>query len=94
MDDKEVDNKCVRKKTLKINEPNGNKIGSIHVCIINVLGHPMISAGHIVPSLKISSLIGIRSLCRARYKVVFDNEKCQVIYNNKIILTGSKDPSN
>jgi hypothetical protein len=49
--------------------------------------------GHIVPSLKVALLIGIRPLCKAGCKVVFDNEKCEVIFNNKVILTGHKDPS-
>ncbi len=53
----------------------------------------MISTGHIVPSLKIASLIGIQPLCKARCKVVFDDKKCEVIYNKKVILTGFKDPS-
>ncbi len=53
----------------------------------------MILTGHIVPSLKIASLIGIQTLCKAGCKVVFDDKKCEVIYNKKVILTGSKDPS-
>jgi hypothetical protein len=38
-----------------------------------------------------ASLIGIQILCKARCKVVFDNEKCEVFYENKIILRGYKD---
>ncbi len=38
-----------------------------------------------------TSLIGIRKLCKAGCKVVFDNKKCEVCYENKIILRGYKD---
>jgi len=37
------------------------------------------------------SLIGIRILCKAGCKVVFDNKKCEVFYKNKMILRGYKD---
>ncbi len=40
-----------------------------------------------------ASLIGIHPLCKAGCKVVFDNEKCKVMYNDNIILTGYKYPS-
>jgi len=40
-----------------------------------------------------ASLIGIRILCKAGCKVVFDDEKCEVFYNNNIILRGYKDPT-
>jgi hypothetical protein len=92
MDDAEVNNKHVVEKPLKIKLPNGTTIWSIHVCDINILGLPMKLTGHIVPSLKIASLIEIQPLYKVGCKVVFDNKKCKVIYNNKVILTGSKDP--
>ena len=44
--------------------------------------------GHIVPSLKVALLIGICPLCKAGCKVLFDNEKCDVIFINKVILMG------
>jgi hypothetical protein len=48
--------------------------------------------GHIVPGITMASLIGIRILCKAGCKVVFDDEKCEVFYKNNIILRGCKDP--
>jgi len=39
------------------------------------------------------SLIGIHILCKVGCKVVFDNEKCEVFYKNKIILRGYNDPT-
>jgi hypothetical protein len=45
-----------------------------------------------MPDMTTASLFGIRILCKAGCKVVFDNEKCQVLYNNKVILSGFKDP--
>ena len=89
----DVDNKRIAKDPLTINLPNGKKVVSTHVCDINILGLPTMLTGHIVPSLKVTSLIGIRLLCKAKCKVVFDNEKCEVIFNDKVILTGYKDPS-
>ena len=64
-----------------------------HVCDIKILGLPQLSTCHIVPLLKIASLIRIRPLCKAGCKVVFDDKKCEVWYNNKVILTGSNDPA-
>jgi hypothetical protein len=49
--------------------------------------------GHIVPQLKIASLIGIRVLCEAGCKVTFDKDYCDVIYDGKIIVRGYKDAS-
>ena len=65
----------------------------MHVCDIKIPGLPQILTGHIVPSLKIASLIGIRPLFKAGCKVLFDNEKCEVWYNGTVILAGTKDPA-
>jgi hypothetical protein len=59
MDNAEVDNKRIATKLLKINLPDGTTIWSTHFCDIKILGLPQILTGHIVPSLKIASLIGI-----------------------------------
>ena len=47
--------------------------------------------GHVVPHLAVASLIGIRPLCNAGCKVTFDKDKCDVIYNGRVILHGFKD---
>jgi hypothetical protein len=49
--------------------------------------------GHIMPDMTSASLFGIRVLCKAGCMIVFDDNKCQVINNGKIILTGYKDPA-
>ncbi len=69
----DVDNKRLVVKPLTINLPDGKQI-STHVCDIQILGLPMVLTGHIVPSLSIASLIGIRPLCKAGCKVIFDNK--------------------
>jgi hypothetical protein len=63
------------------------------VCDINIPGLPTALTGHIVPSLTIASLIGIRPLCKTGCKVAFDNTKCNVIFKGNVILRGFKDPS-
>jgi hypothetical protein len=93
MDGAAVDNKCIVVSPLTINLPDGKKVQSTHVCDINILGLPTILTGHIIPSLTIASLIGIRPLCKAGCKVIFDNKKCNEIFNEKVILTGNKDLS-
>ena len=93
MEGTDVDNKCIAKDPLTINLPNGKKVVSTHVSDTNILGPPMMLTGHTVPSLKVTLLLGIRPLCKAGCKVVFDNETCEEIFNNKVILTRYKDPS-
>jgi hypothetical protein len=63
------------------------------MCDIHIPGLPTVLTGHIIPSLTTTSLISICQICKARCKDVFDNDKCKVMYNNNIILTGYKDPS-
>jgi hypothetical protein len=88
MDGVDVDNKRIANQPLTINLPDGNKVMSTHVCNIHIPILPTVLTGHIVPSLTNVSLIGIRPLCKAGCKVVFDNDKCKVMYNPNIILTG------
>ena len=47
--------------------------------------------GHVVPHLAVASLIGIRPLCNAGCIVTFDKDKCDVKYNDTVILRGYKD---
>jgi hypothetical protein len=88
----------MRRSTTNMSQQNPSKLIYPTVlqsgqCDIIIPGLPMILTGHIVPSLKIASLIGIQPLYKAGCKILFDNKKCEVIYNKKVILTGSKDPS-
>ena len=49
--------------------------------------------GHIVPSLTVASLIGIRVLCEGGCTVTFTKSHCDVVYKGKVIARGYKDPS-
>ncbi len=64
-----------------------------HKCAINILGLPCTLTGHIVPMLAVASLIGIRPLCKAGCKIIFDDRKCEGVYKEKVILRGFKDAS-
>jgi hypothetical protein len=63
-----------------------------YICDIRIPGLPTILTGHIMTDMTTASLFGIRILCKAGCKVVFNNDKCQVFYQNKVILSGVKDP--
>ena len=78
---------------ITISLPDGSKVTSTHICDITIPGLPTVLTGHIVPGITMASLIGIRILCKAGCKVVFDDKKCEVIYKNNIILRGYKDPT-
>jgi hypothetical protein len=89
----DVDNKRLVVKPLTNNLPDNKQIQSTHLCNIQIPGLPMVLTGHIVPSLTIASLIGIKPLCKAGCKVIFDNKKCEVMFKGVVILRGFKDPS-
>ncbi len=87
-----VANRRLAQKPLTINLPDGNKVMPTHICNINIPGLPTVLTGHIVPSLTIASLMGIQPLCKVGCTVVFDNDKCDVMFNRKVTLCGYKDP--
>jgi hypothetical protein len=93
MEGADVKNKRPALKPLTINLPDGRQIKLTHICDIDIPGQPTTLTGHIVPLLAIASLFGIRVLCKAGCKVVFDDDKCDVMYQGKLILRGYKDPS-
>jgi hypothetical protein len=78
---------------ITITSPVGSMVVSTHICDITIPGLPTILTGHFVPGITMASLIDIRILCKAGCKVTFDNEKCEVIYKNTLILRGYKDPA-
>ena len=59
MDNVDVANKRLASKPLVINLPDGRRVESTHICDIAIPGLPTILTGHIIPELKIASLIGI-----------------------------------
>jgi hypothetical protein len=70
MDGVEVENRRITKKPLIINLPDGRKVRLTHECDINIPGLPCTLTGHIMPTLAVASLIGIRPLCKAGCKVI------------------------
>jgi hypothetical protein len=91
MDGIPVHNKQKTTCPLKVALADRRRVTSTHMCDIIIPGLPTTLVGHIVPELSIASLFGIRVLTAAGCTVKFDNEKCVVKYNGKIILTGMKD---
>jgi hypothetical protein len=87
-------NICVATKPIQISLPNRKKIVSTHICDVDIPGLPHKLIGHIVPDMKMATLLGIPILCKAGCKVIFDDEKCRIKFKGNIILTGYKDPSN
>ncbi len=75
MDGVEVENRRITKKPLIMNLLDGRKVRSTHKCNINIPGLPCTLTCHIVPTLAVVSLIGIRPLCKAGCKVIFDDKK-------------------
>ncbi len=88
-----MENKRLTKKTLTINLPDGRKVKLTHKCNINIPGLPCTLTGPIVPTLAMASLIGIRPLCKAGCEVIFDDKKCEEVYEEEVILRGFKDAS-
>jgi hypothetical protein len=66
--------------------PDSRKMKSTHICDITIPGLPYVLAGHIVPHLTVAYLMGIRPLCSAGCTVTFDRDKCDVIYNENVLL--------
>ncbi len=76
MEGADVDNKRPATVPLTINLLDGKWVQSTHVYDIRIPGLPTVLTGHIVPSLRIASLIGIRPLCKAGCKVIFNRRSC------------------
>jgi hypothetical protein len=70
-------------KPIHISLPNGKKIVSTHICDVDIPGLPHKLIGHIVPDMKMASLLGIRVLCKTGCEVIFDNENVKLILRTK-----------
>jgi hypothetical protein len=81
----DVANKCVASKPLTINVPDGRKVQSTHVCNIDIPSLPTVLTGHNIPALLVELLVGIRPICKVRFWVIFDNNKCDVEFEGNII---------
>ncbi len=72
-------NKRLTVNPVSMTLPDGQKRRSTHVCNIIIPGLPIVLTGHIMPDMPTTSLFGIRNLCKAGCKVLFDDDKCLVI---------------
>jgi hypothetical protein len=66
----------VATKPICISLSDGKKIVSTHTCDADILGLAHKLIGHIVPEMKLGSLLSICILCKVGCKVIFDDEKC------------------
>jgi hypothetical protein len=82
-----VPNKQPATNPLTVDLPDGCKVQLTHTC--NVVAPRLLRplVGHIVPNLAIASLFSIHPLCNAGCIVAFDKDKCDIWYDDKIILT-------
>ncbi len=85
-------NKCITTHPISLTLPNRKQFMSTHLCNVVIPGLCTVLTGHIVLDLTIASLFRICLLCKAGCTVIFHNDKCQIVYNNKVILTGYKEP--
>ena len=78
---------------LKIKLPDGSFIESTHTCNLDIPWLPAhMTEAHIVPGLNHSSLISTRKFCDAGCRVIFDVDECKVYYEQKLVLSGKRDP--
>jgi hypothetical protein len=92
MEGLKMSNVQIATNPLSINLPDGAIVKSMHTCDIIIQGLPTVLTGHIVQGLTMVSLVGIRILCNAGCTVTFTEKYCDVMYNEKLILRGYKDP--
>jgi hypothetical protein len=78
------------KKLLTINLPDGRKIKLTHVCNIHIPGLPVILTGHIIPDLKIASLIGICLLRKVGCKVILTMKNVMSCTKVTLFYEGTK----
>jgi hypothetical protein len=71
-----ADNIHMETKPIHISLPDGKKIVSTHIFDVDIPDIPHKLIGHIVPDMKMASLLGICVLCKAGCEVIFDDEKC------------------
>jgi hypothetical protein len=64
----------LQKNPLSINLPDGEVLKSMHMCDIIIPGLPTVLTGHIVQGLTMTSLAGIRILCKAGCQGIFTEE--------------------
>jgi hypothetical protein len=80
MDGTPVLNKRCTMCPLKVSLADGHEVTSTHICDVKINGLTVTLMGHIIPELTVAGC-----------EVWFDNLKCTVWYNNRIILQGGKD---
>ena len=82
------------KTPIRINLPDGGCIKSTHTCMLDIPWLPREARmAHIVPGLAHTSLVSMSVLCDAGCRVEYDEERCNVHYQGKIVWSGGREPS-
>jgi hypothetical protein len=92
-----LDTYCTQKqrtnKPLHVTLPNENVICSTHTAQLLFPKLPLaVLQAHVFPQLKNRALLSIGVLCDAGCTVTFDTTSVKIIYNNEIVLEGSRVP--
>jgi hypothetical protein len=82
------------KTPIVINLPDGKQIKSTHTCKLDVPLLPNKARdAHIVPELAYASLVSIKTLCDAGCTVDYNNNACNVYFQEKLVWTGPREPT-
>ena len=77
---------------ISISQPDGGKFKSTHECEIDNPKLPKAArAAHIVPGLARTSLISIKMLIYAGFKVTYDTEHVKVFYRENVVWKGTRE---
>ena len=89
----QVKNKRKATNPISVVQPDGNNMISTEECDLDWPELPAEArTGHILQNLKNYALISVVKLCDAGCNVIFQHDCCLVIYNNKIIMYGTRCP--
>ena len=73
---------------------NGKTLQSTHTVNLYLSWLPKLATqAHVVPGISHTSLLSIKMLCNTVCKVSYDKDKCLILYNNKILLQGTRESS-
>ena len=74
--------------------PNGNKLKSTHQGLLPIEELPLAARlAYKLPGLASHSLLSIAQLCDGGCTAIFNNKKCYILYNGKLLLSGPRDPT-
>ena len=86
-----VKNEKIVNKPISITLPNGRSIRSTYTCNLGIPWLPYSMTGaHIVPGLAHLSLMSTRNFWGAGCTVVFEEYKCRVYFEGRLVLSGGR----